>query len=368
MSDDVSVAEAAASMLLRLYDTVPQFDRIRVIGNERGLNLADSNSVDSSIGSQNPGECKLAIVLSYHPNRDDGQPCLVMIVRIIYMILTVVFLCSAEYATLFLSNNVVILNRCPYGLDYLHVQANRAWYEALLAETDGPMKEVISRVLLMFPQLGAVLALGDSAYEFVSSMVSAGQLSESNVPQEESSPHPQIHENKFTTLTQLRTTMADFIAALEKATGLVAVGVPTKDDLNKIFTVSKVTPEERSRRSAETRALNRIIDRIATPRMKEEILRLAPSDDEVREKIDTMSLRELGLWIHQNGKRLEKEAAAAAAKKHKAEAKAAVAQMKKDAMKEAAAAAVAAAKKQARENQIQNDEVVVGMMVRKRKG
>ena len=42
--------------------------------------------------------------------------------------------------------------------------------------------------------------------------------------------------------------------------------------------------------------------------------------------------------------------------------------MNKDAMKEAAAAAVAAAKKQARENQIQNDEVVVGMMVRKRKG
>jgi hypothetical protein len=232
------------------------------------------------------------------------------------------------------------------------------------------MKEVISRVLLMFPQLGAVLALGDSAYEFVSSMVSAGQLSESNFPQEESSPHPQIHENKFTTLPQLRTTMADFIAVLEKATGLVARGVPTKDDLNKIFTVSKVTPEERSRRSAETRALNQIIDRIAIPGMKDEILSLAPSDDEVREEIDTMSLRELGLWIHGYEKQLKeaaKEAAAAAKKQARAQRKA-EAQLKKDAMKEAAAAAVAAAKKQARENQIQNDEVVVGMMARKRKG
>jgi hypothetical protein len=113
--------------------------------------------------------------------------------------------------------------------------------------------------------------------------------------------------------------MADFIAALEKSTGLVAVGVPTKDDLNKIFTVSKVTPEERSRRSVETRVINRIIDRIAIPGMKEEILRLAPSDDEVREKIDTMSLRKLGLWIHHNGKHLEKEAAAA--KKQAEEAK-----------------------------------------------
>ena len=282
------------------------------------------------------------------------------------MILTVVFLCSAEYATLFLSNNVVILDRCPYGLDYLRVQADRAWYKALLAETDEIMKEMISRVLSMFPQLGAVLALGDSAYEFVSSMASAGQLSESNFLQVASSPHPQIHENKFTTSPQLQTTMTDFTEALASATGLVAVGVPTKDDLNKIFTVSKVTPEERTRRSVETRAINQIIDRIATPRMKEEILRLAPSDDEVREDIDTMSLRELGLWIHGYEKQLKE--AAAAAKKHKAEAKAAVAQMKKDAMKEAAAAAVAAAKKQARENQIQNDEVVVGNMVRKRKG
>ena len=288
------------------------------------------------------------------------------------MILTVVFLCSAEYATLFLSNNVVILNRCPYGLDYLHVQANRAWYEALLAETDGPMKEVISRVLLMFPQLGAVLALGDSAYEFVSSMVSAGQLSESNFLQVASSPHPQIHENKFTTSPQLQTTMTDFTEALASATGLVAVGVPTKDDLNKIFTVSKVTPEERTRRSVETRAINQIIDRIATPRMKEEIHRLAPSDDEVREEIDFMSIRELGLWIHGYEKRLKEEAREAREirKRERIEAKALkeVAPVNKDAMKEAAAAAVAAAKKQARENQIQKDDVVVGMMVRKRKG
>jgi hypothetical protein len=178
-------------MLLCLYKAIPQlFKRIVDIGNERGLNLADPNIVNSSIGSQNPEECKLAIVLNYHPIRDDGQPCIAMIVRIIYMILTVVFLCTAEYATKFVSENVVILDRCPYGLDYMDVKADRDRYKALLAETDGPMKELISRVLLMFPQLEAVLALGDSAYDFVSSMVSAGQVSESKFPQEESSPHP----------------------------------------------------------------------------------------------------------------------------------------------------------------------------------
>ena len=126
------------------------------------------------------------------------------------------------------------------------------------------MKELISRVLSMFPQLGAVL----HAYDFVSSMVSAGLVSESKFPQEDSSPHTQIHENKFTTLPQLRTTMADFIAALELATGLAAHGVPMKDDLDKIFTVSKVTQEERTRRSVQSRA----IKTMARDTMRESIL------------------------------------------------------------------------------------------------
>ena len=64
----------------------------------------------------------------------------------------------------------------------------------------------------------------------------------------------------------------------------------------------------------ETRALNAIIERYAIAGMKNEILGLAPLDDAVREQIDTMSHRELGLWIHHNGKRLKEEAAAAAKK------------------------------------------------------
>jgi hypothetical protein len=87
--------------------------------------------------------------------------------------------------------------------------------------------------------------------------------------------------------------------------------------------VSAVPTAERIAKRVETRAINRIRDRIAKAGMKEEILRLAPSDDEVREEIDMMSLRELSLWIHHNGKRLEKAAkeAAAAAKKQAHEAK-----------------------------------------------
>ena len=254
------------------------------------------------------------------------------------MILTVVFLCTAEYATKFISENVVILDRCPFELYYLWVQADRDRYEALLTETDGPMKEVISRVLSMFPQLGAVLALGDSAYEFVSSMVSAGQLSESNFPQEESSPHPQIHENKFTTLLQLRTTMADFIAVLEKATGLVAVGVPTKDDLNKIFTVSKVTPEERSRRSVQTRQFNLMMDYMASISIKNHIISHTQENDEVRARLDSMSCKECFCWLNDSGwsmKALKTEAKAVAIATAKAGATAKAAEVEANLIEEA---------------------------------
>ena len=176
------------------------------------------------------------------------------------------------------------------------------------------------------------------------------------------------------------------------ATGVIPYRPLTRIELDDAIFVSAVPTVVRIARAVETRAFNRIRDRIALAGMKEEILRVAPSDDKVREMIDTMSLRELGLWIHHNDKRLEKAAkeAAAAAAAAKKQARAQVAQEKKDAMKEVAAAAVAAAmkqarekkdamkevaaaavaaaKKQARENQIQNDEVVFRMMIRKRKG
>ena len=67
-------------------------------------------------------------------------------------------------------------------------------------------------------------------------------------------------------------------------------------------------------KGVETRALNKIFKRHAIAGMKNEILSLAPLGDVVREQIDTMSLDELALWIHDNGKRLKEEAAAAAKK------------------------------------------------------
>jgi phage protein D len=106
--------------------------------------------------------------------------------------------------------------------------------------------------------------------------------------------------------------------------------------------VSAVPTAERIAKRVETRAINRIRDRIAKAGMKEEILRLAPSDDEVREEIDMMSLRELSLWIHHNGKRLEKAAKAA-------KAAAAAAEKQARAQHKAEKAAAAAAEKQARE-------------------
>jgi len=107
------------------------------------------------------------------------------------------------------------------------------------------------------------------------------------------------------------------------ATGVNPSRTLSLDELNDAIYVSAVPTAERIAKRVETRAINRIRDRIAKAGMKEEILRLAPSDDEVREEIDMMSLRELSLWIHHNGKRLEKAAkeAAAAAKKQAREAK-----------------------------------------------
>jgi hypothetical protein len=51
-------------------------------------------------------------------------------------------------------------------------------------------------------------------------------------------------------------------------------------------------------RSLEARALNRIFRRDAIIGMKNRILSLVPLNDEVRDRIDTMSHNELGLWIH----------------------------------------------------------------------
>jgi hypothetical protein len=111
--------------------------------------------------------------------------------------------------------------------------------------------------------------------------------------------------------------MSDDVSVAEASTGVNPSRTLLLDELNDAIFVSAVPTAERIAKSVETRALNRIRDRIAKAGMKEEILRLAPSDDEVREEIDLMSLRELGLWIHGYEKRLEKAAkeAAAAAKK-----------------------------------------------------
>ena len=69
-------------------------------------------------------------------------------------------------------------------------------------------------------------------------------------------------------------------------------------ELDETIFVSAVPTWVRIARSVEGRALNRIFRRDAIIGMKIRILSLAPSDDEVRDRIDTMSHHELGLWIH----------------------------------------------------------------------
>jgi hypothetical protein len=87
-------------------------------------------------------------------------------------------------------------------------------------------------------------------------------------------------------------------ASLSKATGVKPSRQFTPLELDETIFVSAVPTWVRIARSVEGRALNRIFRRDAIIGMKIRILSLAPLDDEVRDRIDTMSHHELGLWIH----------------------------------------------------------------------
>ena len=66
MSDDVSVAEASDSKLLRMLKEDPRYEEILKIRRKYDLDLADL-----VWGSKTPGGCSLLFALNYEPDRND---------------------------------------------------------------------------------------------------------------------------------------------------------------------------------------------------------------------------------------------------------------------------------------------------------
>ena len=318
MSDDVSVAEASDSMLLRMFKEDPRYEEILKIGRDDNLNFADLVR-----GSKTPGGGSLLFALNYGPDRNDTlQPSIAKLMRIARIILVGSFGYTKEAAEQYLESETDVANRSPFKFGYTFINANKknkAWYKEIQDKTDPIMKELYELIFPKLPRLKAVVAFGREGFAFFSDIDCISPY----LVQTVSCPHPQVPYNNHATSEQRDAFIGILTDALSLATGVNPSRTLLLDELNDAIFVSAVPTAERIAKSVETRALNRIRDRIAKAGMKEEILRLAPSDDEVREEIDLMSLRELGLWIHHNGKRLEKAAkeAAAAAKKQAREAK-----------------------------------------------
>jgi hypothetical protein len=246
-------------------------------------------------GSENSEDAELLLALNYDPIRDDlSQPCIAKLNFIMRQILNLLLGFSLEDAIDYLKKRVIIIDRSPYKHRYADVEADKAGYKALLSLTDELMANVFTQVLSkeIFPNLDTMVAFGGSACDYFLDLFPERTI------QEEHCVHPQVIVNSRTTFEQRRTMVEILTASLSKATGVKPSRQFTPLELDETIFVSAVPTWVRIARSVEGRALNRIFRRDAIIGMKIRILSLAPLDDEVRDRIDTMSHHELGLWIH----------------------------------------------------------------------
>ena len=196
----------------------------------------------------------MRVALNYYPKRHDtSQPCIDKINSIIIMILNELYGYSLAAATEFIQNNVVYLNRSPFAFAYKTVEADKAVYNKLLSETDGPMTEVFTQIVKMMPNLKAMITMGEGPFHFFPS------LFPEYVNQEEACPHPQIPVKSQATEKQRRTIVEHFTDALSEVTGVEPRGQLTKVNLDKIIFVSPVTAAERVAKAVKTRARNKSV-------------------------------------------------------------------------------------------------------------
>jgi hypothetical protein len=242
------------SALLQLYSQSPLFEEIVRFG----LAMGRLTVADPEFGSKDLRKAKLMVGLNYFPLRTGSyQPCIEKLELIMRLILVEVLKLTKEAADEFVRDCVVYVNRCPFALDYTFVQANKAWYNALLSKTDGLMAEMLSQVFNeeTCPELKAVIACGKSAFPFFSSELDFSDLT----IQEDCTPHPQIFVNRQPTYRQRAAAVEDFTAALSLATGVQRSGHLTADHLDQISVVSVVLEKERRAKAGLTRRRNTII-------------------------------------------------------------------------------------------------------------
>jgi hypothetical protein len=283
--------EDVESILRQLMNRSKYFQKVIDIGHERRLTVSYPKT-----GSENPEDAELLLALNYEPIRDElSQPCIATLNFIMRQILNLLLGFSLEDAIDYLKKRVIIIDRSPYKHRYYaDVEADKAGYKALLSLTDELMAKVFTQVLSkeIFPNLDTMVAFGGSACDYFLDLFPELTI------QEEHCVHPQVIVNSRTTFEQRRTMVEILTASLSKATGVKPSRQFTPLELDETIFVSAVPTWVRIARSVEGRALNRIFRRDAIIGMKIRILSLAPLDDEVRDRIDTMSHHELGLWIH----------------------------------------------------------------------
>jgi hypothetical protein len=152
MSDDVSVAEASDSMLLRMCKEDPRYEEILKIRRDYDLDLADL-----VWGSKTPGGGSLLFALNYEPDRNDTlQPSIATLMRIARIILVGSFGYTKEAAEQYLKSETDVVDRSPFKFGYTFINANKknkAWYKKIQAETNPIMKETFSNEFPIIPKL-----------------------------------------------------------------------------------------------------------------------------------------------------------------------------------------------------------------------
>ena len=114
MSDDVSVAEASDSMLLRMFKEDLRYEEILKIGRDYNLNFADLVR-----GSKTPGGGSLLFALNYEPDRNDTLlPSIAKLMRIARIILVGSFGYTKEAAEQYLESETDVANRSPFKFGY----------------------------------------------------------------------------------------------------------------------------------------------------------------------------------------------------------------------------------------------------------
>ena len=323
--------ENVSTIIEQMFDGYQEFRHVRDVGSRFNHPVALPYTTAKSLT-----DVKLVVGWFFLPARDDCQPCRDEMEVVILKMLMWKLGCSLSKAEKFVRNHILWVDMTPFVLPWNAFQSNRRrsriderfhvgryeltgkkndhvkHCESLLSMTNDSVIAAYNKFFSPhnFPSFTVAMILG--AQRQVDFFKNIPLFSRCMYPQDGLITHPQKYVNKFTTDEERTASLAQILPAIATAVNMPMPSPITVEEAKGYIFVSSVsTTKERITKGVETRALNSIFERNAIVGMKIEILDLAPLDDEVRERIDTMSHRELGLWIHHNGKRLKEEAAAA---------------------------------------------------------